>query len=86
MREITIDERDWRDPAELMGFLKGELGFPAWFGGNLRALNDSLGDVCEPTRITIIRRDPAPGTWFDRVALVIVRAALENDFLDARVR
>ena len=82
MHEITLDERDYRKPAELMAFL----AFPDYFGGNLRALNDCLGDVCEPTRITIVRRDPTPDTWFDKVTMVIVRASMENDDLSVRIR
>ena len=86
MLERCVDERDFARPAELMDYLQRKLDFPAWFGGNLRALNDCLGDISEPTRITIIRRDPTPDTWFDRATIVIVRAALENDYLEARVR
>lgn len=86
MQEITLDERDYREPSELMAFLAAELAFPNYFGGNLRALNDCLGDVCEPTRITIVRRDPTPDTWFDKVTMVIVRASMENDDLSVRIR
>ena len=86
MQELTIDERDFSEPAQLMGYLKSELEFPEWFGGNLAALNDCLGDICEPTRITIVRRDPTPDTWFDKVCTVIVRVALENECLKVRIR
>lgn len=86
MREITIDERDFAKPAELMAWLKDALDFPDYFGGSPAALNDCLGDVCEPTRISIIRRDSTPDTWFDKATLIIVRAAMENDYLSARVR
>lgn len=86
MKEITIDERDFQEPEQLMNYLKETLAFPEWFGGNLRALNDCLGDICEPTLITIIRRDPTPDTWFDRASITIVRASMENDELRVRVR
>ena len=86
MRTLTIDERDFATKEELMSFLANSLEFPSYFGGNLAALHDCLGDISEPTRITIIRRDPTPDTWFDRATIVIVRAALENDYLEARVR
>lgn len=86
LRKIVIDERDYRYPSDLMDALKRELGFPDYFGGNLPALNDCLGDICEDTRITIIRRDPTPDTWFDKVTLAIVRASMENDCLRVHVR
>ena len=86
MREITIDERDWESPQELMEWLKVELSFPDYFGGNLPALYDCLGDVCEPTSVTIVRRDLTPDTWFDKATLAFVRTAVENDNLKVRIR
>lgn len=86
MREITIDERDWERPQDLMAWLKEELAFPAYFGGSLPALYDCLGDICEATYVTIVRRDPTPDTWFDKATVAFMRVAMENDNLKVRVR
>ena len=86
MRTLTIDERDFESPRQLMAFIKHEFALPEWFGSSLPAFNDFLGDICEPTAFTIIRRDPTPDTWFDKATLCIVRASLENDNLRVRVK
>ena len=86
MREIVIDERDFDDVQALMAQLKAELDFPDYFGGSPAALRDCLGDVCEPTRISIVRRDPTPDTWFDRATSIIMRSSLENDRLSVSIR
>ena len=86
MREITIDERDFDSPQQLMGWVRETLALPEWWGGSLPAFHDALTDICEPTLITVIRRDPTPDTWFDKATLVIVRSAMENECLKARVK
>ncbi len=86
MRKIKIDERDFSDVHALMAQLKEALDFPDYFGESPAALRDCLGDICEPTRITIVRRDPTPDTWFDRASSIIVRASLENECLSVRIR
>ncbi len=60
MREITIDEARLSSPAEAHRLLAARLSFPAYYGRNLSALADCLGDVSEPTRIVVIRRSAAP--------------------------
>lgn len=59
MREITIDEARLSSPAEAHRLLAARLSFPAYYGHNLSALADCLGDVSEPTRIVVIRRSAA---------------------------
>lgn len=59
MREITIDEARLSSPAEAHRMLAARLSFPAYYGHNLSALADCLGDVSEPTRIAVIRRSAA---------------------------
>ncbi len=60
MREITIDEARLSSPADAHRLLAARLSFPAYYGHNLSALADCLGDVSEPTRIVVIRRSAAP--------------------------
>jgi RNAse (barnase) inhibitor barstar len=86
MREILIDERDFTGPRDFMAWVKQTLSLPEWTGNGLPALHDVLTDICEPTRITIVRRDPTPDTWFDKATMAIIRATMENDRLTARIK
>ena len=86
MLEICVDERDFARPAELMDYLQRKLDFPAWFGGNLRALNDCLGDISEPTRLYVMRDATLPpgndyAEQMDRLCMVLLRSARENPYL-----
>ena len=45
MREIEIDGRKMDDRGSLFAHLKAELGLPDYFGGNLDALADCLGEI-----------------------------------------
>lgn len=45
MREIRIDGRKMDDRGSLFAHLKTELGLPDYFGDNLDALADCLGDM-----------------------------------------
>lgn len=76
-RELTIREKDLQDPEDLHAFVSRELGFPEWYGGNLSALADCLGDVCEPTRVTLVPDEPTTD-WFARAQRVFERMAAEN--------
>ncbi len=88
MREATIDEAALSGADDMHALLARELGFPDYYGANLSALSDCLGDVCEPTRIVVRRRRSAGGGagssagWLDRALRVIERAARENPSLD----
>ncbi len=59
MREITIDEARLSSPADAHRLLAARLSFPTYYGHNLSALADCLGDVSEPTRIVVVRRGAA---------------------------
>ena len=59
MRELVIDTGKARTVGELHGLLAGALGFPGYYGRNLAALEDCLGDLARPTRITLLRRPAA---------------------------
>lgn len=41
----TLDASAWRLPADMHRALAAALGFPDYYGNNLEALNDCLGDV-----------------------------------------
>ena len=61
--------------------LKERLRLPDWYGNNLDALNDCLGEVGEPTQI-IVRFAPmleqTLGDYGIRIIRVMQRAAEEN--------
>lgn len=57
---LDIQEHDFAGCASdeerasrLHSFIAAELGFPGHYGMNLDALNDCLGDVCEPVRAVV---------------------------------
>lgn len=77
MRELTIRERDLEGPDALHALVARELAFPDWYGGNLSALADCLGDVCEPTQVTLVPAEPE-SEWFCRARRVFERMAAEN--------
>lgn len=57
MREILIDEASFSQPEEVHAYLARELQFPSYYGANLDALNDCLGDVSEALRCTVYMAD-----------------------------
>ena len=63
--------------------------FPAWFGGNLDALNDCLGEINTPTRI-IVRYAPklkeSLGDYGSKILDVLEHAAEENPNLQISFR
>ena len=69
--------------------LKKRLRLPNWYGGNLDALSDCLGDVCKPTHI-VVRCMPhlerALGDYGIRLMQVLREAAAENDNLRLTLR
>ena len=76
MRELTIDEKNFSSIREVHEALAEGLGFPAYYGQNLSALWDCLGDLDEPVRIVM---RPASDEAFldevDSVLRVLARAA-----------
>ena len=86
MKTVTIRERDFQSAEQLHAYLRCELGFPAYYGGNLAALSDCLEDMCAPTCIVVYRDNSVEEPWFDKACAVIGRAALENDALDVQLK
>lgn len=46
-RVVVLDAADWVDPERLDDDIAAALDFPDWYGRNLNALSDCLGDVAE---------------------------------------
>ena len=88
MLEIILVESDFRSPAEVHEFLADELDFPGYYGQNLAALWDCLGDLDDPVRFIVSRADDAGGRsdWFDRLVTVLLRADDQLDVVETIVR
>ena len=78
MREIVIDEREFETPRELHAMIARKLSFPSYYGANLAALDDCLGEVDEPLCVRIIKDDSVPKDWFEKFCRVFARHTRPN--------
>ena len=83
LRVVEVREATYAGPEQLHDALARELNFPSYYGCNLSALNDCLGDISTPTRIVVVR--DGASEWFGGFCMVFVQAALENPALDLRI-
>lgn len=88
--EVPIDERDLMNMDTIHDYLRVTLGFPEYYGKNLAALEDCLGDISEPTRLYIMRdatMNPESdyAMQMDRLCMVLLRAARENPMLSVSI-
>ncbi len=58
MKEISVSCAGIGNRAQLHRRLKEALGFPDWYGNNLDALHDALGDISEDTHLTVTDLPP----------------------------
>lgn len=85
-KKVILRESAFDSAADVHALLAEELGFPAYYGHNLDALEECLGDVCTPTRI-VIRRDASdPSAWFDALEQVIRESAQRSCYLGCTIR
>ena len=79
MREIIIDASRLTERESAQTYLKEELGFPEWYGRNLDALHDMLGEM---DRTKVIFENPGAFEekygYPKRVLKVFQDAAEEN--------
>jgi ribonuclease inhibitor len=88
MREITLDVKKMTSPAKAHAYLRDVLDFPDYYGENLDALHDCLGDISEPTLIKIpkdIAEGKRLGNFGIRLVKVLRVAAEENSALQLRI-
>jgi RNAse (barnase) inhibitor barstar len=88
VREVRLVAADLAGARDVHDLLARELGFPGYYGHNLAALADCLGDVCVPTRLVVDLTGPTGGAAaeaLERMLPVMRRAACENPFLSVRV-
>lgn len=84
MREIFLDGRKMtsRESAHLQ--LAEALDFPGWYGRNLDALHDCLGDISQPTQLILrhaTRMQEGLGAYGVVLLRVLEDAARENENL-----
>ncbi|MGN0777038.1 MAG: barstar family protein [Candidatus Ventricola sp.] len=83
MKTIKLDVTNISTVKALHVYLAYVLDLPAYYGRNLDALHDVLGEICEQTRIVLTGR-PASGemaAYLPRLARVLEDAAQENPAL-----
>lgn len=81
MREIVLDVRAFEEKISLHRYLKEQMGFPFYYGGNLDALYDELSSITEPTTVTLIYSGASKGKmveYLPRLLRVFRDSALEN--------
>lgn len=84
MKNITIKGSEICSMADIHELLADELCFPDYYGMNLDALHDCLGDICEETGITIMEGDillNRLGISYEKLLRVLNASAEENDNL-----
>ena len=77
---LRLAAADFATREELHTYIAARLHFPDYYGANLDALNDCLGDICKPTAIFVTRGSDDP-EWFEGVCRVMLRAARENEHI-----
>ncbi|MCH3968729.1 MAG: barstar family protein [Atopobiaceae bacterium] len=88
VREVRLVAAGLTGARDVHDHLARELGFPSYYGHNLAALADCLGDVCVPTCLVVDLTGPTAGAAaeaLERMVPVMRRAARENPFLSVRV-
>ena len=88
MKKVTIDLTNIHTPRGMHAYIAYVMNFPAYYGRNLDALSDMLGEIAEPTLLTIRRPAALPlelEAFFPRLALVLHDAQEENENLQVFV-
>jgi len=79
MRELVFDGAELITPRQVQEDLARQLAFPEWYGMNLDALHDCLGDVRQETVIVLLNWEKQG--YQAAVLRVMQDAAAENDAL-----
>ncbi len=88
-RRISLNARRMTTRELAHAHIKERLRLPQWYGNNLDALNDCLGEIGVPTRI-VLRFSPLLerqlGEYSRKLIGVFERAADENENLSVTLR
>ena len=64
MKRVNLDFSACKDQGEVHAYLKKQFGFPEYYGNNLDALFDVLGDISEDTDIVFLEDEEGScGEW-----------------------
>ena len=88
MKTIIIDGNELISMSEIHEIFAAELDFPDWYGKNLDALYDCLGDVTE--ELEIIFENTAEleenlGISFRKLLRLLEDVSSENDYISVEV-
>ena len=72
---IILDGKRMGDREALHAELKEKLGLPSYYGGNLDALNDCLGERTEPVNLWVLN----PGTGDVASAIAIAARVIRDN-------
>ncbi len=87
-RKVVLREVELETAEEAHKRLAQKLGFPDFYGHNLDALEDCLGDIDRPTRIVLERANNSSEskTWFESFVEVISESAQRSCYLGCTIR
>ena len=87
--EIVLDARCFKGRTRAHAYLKEALGLPDYYGKNLDALYDCLGDIAEETVIVVpdvIQKKEYLGDYGRTMLRVFKDAAAENPALQIKIK
>ena len=85
-RKVTLKEAELPTAEAAHERLARKLDFPDYYGCNLDALEDCLGDVREPTRIVLVRDPSGSSAWFDALVDVVRDCAQRSCYVGCSLR
>ena len=88
-KRLTLNAKKMTTRERAHAHIKERLRLPDWYGNNLDALNDCLGEIGEPTRI-VVRYAPlleeTLGEYGVKIGRVFKTASEENENLRVTLR
>lgn len=88
MKTIIIDGNEIISMSDIHSIFAEELGFPEWYGKNLDALYDCLGDVTEEVEIIFENTDELEeniGISFKKLIRLLEDVSSENDYISVEI-
>ncbi len=85
-RKVVLKEAELDSAVRAHDYLARKLDFPDYYGKNLDALEDCLGDIYTPTRIVLVRDEHGAKRWFDAIVEVVRESAQRSCYLGCTIR